>query len=188
MEDLSLHLLDIAENSVAAEASLIVIRIEEDQDRDILVLTVEDNGRGMDRRTLSQALDPFFTTKTVRRIGLGLSLLAEAARAAGGSFHLDSKLGKGTELRATFQLSHIDRQPLGDMSETLSTLIMGNPEVEIHYHHVYNGAEYSLNTAEIRERLGGTSLASIKAVRLIRRDLREGLARIRRNHEPKHPE
>src|SRR4030042_1820663 len=114
MEDLSLHILDIAENSVAAQASKIEIRLSEDTKKDLLLLEVIDNGIGMDEGTQKKALDPFFTSKKVRRFGLGLSLLSESAKAANGHLSIRSKRGRGTRVRADFQYSHIDRKPLGD--------------------------------------------------------------------------
>ena len=135
MEDLSLHILDIVENSVAARADKIEIRTTEDKKKDLLSVEVIDNGFGMDEETTKKALDPFYTTKTVRRFGFGLSLLMEAAKTAGGSFSIESKKGKGTKISATFQLSHIDRQPMGDMGQTMITLILGNPEIDFIYIH-----------------------------------------------------
>src|SRR4030042_5271730 len=119
MEDLSLHIPSIVENSVAARASKIEIRLSEDTRKDILSLEVIDNGIGMDEEIQKKALDPFFTTKKVRRFGLGLSLLSESARAANGHLSIASKRGKGTRIRAVFQYSHIDRKPLGAISQTL---------------------------------------------------------------------
>jgi len=142
MEDLSLHILDIAENSVAARANKIKIQITENTKTDVLSLEIIDNGIGMDEETTKKALDPFYTSKTVRRFGFGLSLLSEATKAANGSFSLESKKGSGTKIRATFQLSHIDRQPLGDMGQTMVTLILGNPEIDFFYVHKKDGIEY----------------------------------------------
>ena len=107
MEDLSLHILDIVENSVKAEAREIRIVIAEDNKADRLFLEIHDNGSGMDEKMRAKALDPFFTTRTTRRVGLGLPLLAQAARESGGTLLLDSAPGKGTIVRAVFQLSHI---------------------------------------------------------------------------------
>ena len=151
MEDLSLHILDIAENSVVAQADKIEIRISEDLDKDLLSIEIIDNGVGMDKETLEKALDPFYTSKTVRRFGFGLSLLSEAAKAANGHFALRSKKGKGTILKADFQHSHIDRQPLGDIGQTLITLIIGNPEIDFIFEHKKNGHVYSLDTRKIKK-------------------------------------
>ncbi len=123
MQDLSLHVLDIVENSIAAGAKNIKITISENIEKDVLTLTIQDNGQGIDKKTLDKVIDPFYSTKKIRRIGLGLSMLAQATKEANGNFHIKSKKGKGTTITATFVHSHIDRKPVGDMTETLITLI-----------------------------------------------------------------
>jgi anti-sigma regulatory factor (Ser/Thr protein kinase) len=133
MQDLSLHILDVAENAIAASASRIEILIAEDTARDLLTLVISDNGRGMDDETLQNALDPFYTTRTTRRIGLGLPLLAQAAREGGGKLEIASQPAHGTTVTATFQLSHPDRKPLGDVAETLRTILAGRPELDLHF-------------------------------------------------------
>lgn len=180
MEDLSLHILDIAENSIRAQARLIRIQIEEDQDKDLLLLTITDDGKGMTEEQTKMVLDPFYTTKTTRRFGLGLSLLAEAARAAGGDLSLQSSTGKGTEVKAFFQLNHIDRQPTGDMSQTLVTLIAGHPDIDFLYSHRVNGDLFSLDTREVKEKLGDVPIRSPEVVSFIRNYISEGLDTIRR--------
>ncbi len=146
MEDMSLHILDIVENSIRADAKEVEIRIDEDVAADRLEVTIRDDGAGMDQATLEKALDPFFTTKTVRKVGLGLSLFREAARATGGDMTVQSKPGKGTRVKATFQHSHVDRQPLGDLTKTLEILIIANPEVRFRYYHRENGEEYRFDS------------------------------------------
>jgi len=133
MEDLSLHLLDIMENSIAASASRIEITIAEDTLGDLLSLEIRDNGKGMDAEARSKALDPFFTTRTTRRVGLGLPLLAQAARQSGGTFELVSEPGRGTTVKAAFQLSHPDMKPLGDIAETLRTILVSRPELDLRF-------------------------------------------------------
>lgn len=180
MEDLSLHILDIAENSVEAQAKRIEIKISEDAKKDLLSLEIADDGKGMDKETLRKALDPFFTTKKVRRFGLGLSLLAEAARAANGKFHIESKPGKGTKVRAIFQMSHIDRKPLGDIARTLIAIIAGHPEINIRYRHQVNGSLYTFDAREIKSHLNGISITSPEAMKYIRNNIKQGLACLRR--------
>jgi DNA mismatch repair ATPase MutL len=149
-EDLSLHILDIAENSVRAQARNIKIKIEEDMSKDLLVLEIKDDGKGMDKDFLRKALDPFSTTKPGRKVGLGLSFLAHAARMANGDLTIDSKEGKGTKIKAFFQHSHLDRQPLGDIKETLTTLIVGNPKINFSFIYKKNKARYSFDTRKLR--------------------------------------
>lgn len=127
MEDLSLHLLDLVENSLNAGANLVEIDIDEQPLADRMTVTINDNGKGMDAQTLARASDPFFTTRTTRRIGLGLSLIKANAEAWGGGMELSSAPGVGTRLHFWFQLGHIDRQPLGDWPGTLLGLIMSRP-------------------------------------------------------------
>ncbi len=119
MEDLSLHVLDVVENSIAAAARRVVIRIVEDTEFDQLLIVIADDGHGMDKETVQRALDPFFSTRGTKRIGLGIPLLAQAARESDGSLELLSEVGTGTTIRARFRLSHPDRKPLGDMPATV---------------------------------------------------------------------
>lgn len=149
MEDLSLHVLDIAENAVAAGARMVDIRIAEDEQADLLTIEIEDDGKGMDVETLRRATDPFFTTKEGKKVGLGLSLLSEAARESEGEVKISSDVGRGTMVRATFKRSHIDLKPLGDMGQTLRALIAGNPGVRFTYAYRKGETEYFLDTAEM---------------------------------------
>lgn len=148
MEDISLHILDIAENSISAGAGRIEIRIDEDQSKDSLTIEIKDDGKGMDEKTLKKAVDPFFTTRTTRKVGLGLSLLAQAARESGGMLDLRSKLGKGTIVKAVFRFSHPDRKPIGDINETIRTLIAGHPGIDFLYEHKKNNSIYRFDTRE----------------------------------------
>jgi len=173
MEDLSLHILDIAENSVAAKADTVEIRITEDIKGDLLSVEVIDNGVGMDEDTVKKVLDPFYTTKTVRRFGLGLPLLSEAAKAANGSFYINSKKGEGTTIRANFQYSHIDRQPLGDIGQTIITLVMGSPGIDLIYVHTKNDHTYTFETRKIRGQLEDIPLISLHGIRAIKKDLQK---------------
>jgi anti-sigma regulatory factor (Ser/Thr protein kinase) len=168
MEDLSLHILDIAENAVNAEATRIDITLCEDDDTDLLTLEIEDNGKGMDSHALERVSDPFFTTRTTRRIGLGLPLLDEAVRMANGSLNVASRVGGGTKVRATFQLSHIDRKPLGRIAETLVALIAGYPQIDISYRHERGDLSVEFSTEEARRRLDGVPLNSSESLRFIR--------------------
>ena len=180
MEDLSLHILDIAENSVKAQAKLITIAIEESKEKDLLTVYIMDDGQGMNEETKAKALDPFFSTKKERRIGLGLSLLKEAALTANGRFSLESEPNRGTEVTATFQASHIDTKPLGDIPQTLITLIVGNPAVDLRYRHKTDESEYVLDTKEIKSQLNGIPINSPEVLHIIKKDIREGLAKLRR--------
>jgi hypothetical protein len=127
----------------------------------------------MDDETVKKVLDPFYTSKTVRRFGLGLPLLSEAAKAANGSLSLSSKKGEGTKLRADFQHSHIDRKPLGDISQTIFTLVMGNPETDFVYVHKKNTHTFRFDTRIIKTELGDTPINSLEGMKKIREHLKQ---------------
>jgi hypothetical protein len=148
MEDISLHLLDILENSIEARARRIEVRIVEDLQQDLLTLEIGDDGRGMDSGTLQRALDPFFTTRATRKVGLGLSMLAESARATGGSLAIDSVPGRGTRVQATFRPRHIDMKPAGDIAQTLLTVLAGHPQVALRYEHFIGQDSFVFDTRQ----------------------------------------
>lgn len=155
MEDLALHLLDVAENALVAGADRIEVRVIEEHEKDVLTMEIQDNGRGMDSETVRRALDPFYTTKEGKRTGLGLPLLAQAAREAGGEMHVRSEPGKGTVVRATFRLSHPDLKPVGDMLETMATLVAGHPTVSFVFEHQQDGVsltEWRSDAAMVSEK------------------------------------
>jgi len=165
LEDLSLHILDIVENSIDAGSDSISIKIDEDTNTDRLTIEIDDNGKGMDAETIKKALDPFYTSKTVRRVGLGLPMFRQAALAAGGEFDIRSVPGRGTQVRAVFQHSHIDRMPLGDVSKTLLTLLMGHPEVQFSYTFRRDDCEWRFDTEEFAS---GDSLSTMDTLQRIR--------------------
>ena len=152
MEDLSLHILDVAENSIMASAGKIEIKITEDKANDLLTIEISDDGKGMDAETLKKALDPFFTTRKTRRVGLGLSMLAQAARQSGGEMDVSSHPNEGTAVRATFRLSHPDCKPMGDIAETVRTLVVAHPEIDFIFEHKSNGSIYRFDSREIKKR------------------------------------
>jgi hypothetical protein len=174
MEDLSLHILDIAENSVAAGASRVLIAVEEDEGRDFMSLLVEDDGRGMSEEEKRRALDPFFTTKG-KKTGLGLPLLAQTAEQCGGALAIEPAPGGGTRVTARFRFSHFDRPPLTKMAETLMTLVFGHPEVKVQYLHRRNGRDFRWTSPPSP---GGTGMLDPEAVLRARRTLKTGLSRI----------
>jgi hypothetical protein len=152
MTELSLNILDIVQNSIRAEADEIRIEISENGKNDIFELSVSDNGNGIPAEILSTVDDPFTTTRTTRKIGLGLPLLKYQAELTGGNLSISSN-GNGTVVKARFGLAHIDRQPLGDITGVLIILISSNPGITISYSHTTDTGTYSFSTAEIREAL-----------------------------------
>jgi hypothetical protein len=168
MEDLSLHILDIAENSITAGAHTISITLTEDTAEDLLTIVVADDGKGMSEEAVGKVADPFYTSRTTRKVGLGLPLFREAAAIANGSLEIRSIPDEGTTIRATFQLSHIDRKPIGNMIETIATLLCSSAEVDVRYVHVRDGNKMIFDSREIREELGSIPLNSIKGLNVIR--------------------
>ena len=158
MLELSLHILDIVNNSVKAGASLIQVTVDEAIRNNLLKISIEDNGCGMDDGFLAHVTDPFQTTRTTRKVGMGLSLFKAAAESTGGGLTIDSKKGVGTRVLVDFVYDHIDRQPLGDMAETMLGLLTSYEAVDFVYHHRVNTAEYTLDTREMKQILGGVSL------------------------------
>ncbi|MDH4027716.1 MAG: ATP-binding protein [Nitrospirota bacterium] len=171
MEDISLHILDIAENCITAQAGRVEIKIAEDTRANLLTVEVNDNGRGMDRELLEHACDPFYTTRTTRRVGLGIPLLAQSARESSGDISVRSEQGKGTWIKATFQYDHIDRRPLGDICQTLIILIMSNPDIDFLYEHRRNDDTYTLDTAELKKELEGVPVNSPEVINFIKNDI-----------------
>ncbi len=175
MEDISLHILDVAENGIRAGAKLLLITVNEDVKHDLLTITIQDNGRGMEPEFLERVLDPFVTTRTTRKVGLGLSLFQQSAREAEGDLVVKSELGRGTTVRVHMRHGHIDRKPMGNMVETMLSLIEGNPEVDFVYTHIKDDNKYVLDTRVLREQLEEVPITSPDVIRLIKEDLESGL-------------
>ena len=177
MKELSLNILDIAENSVRADATLTEIVISENSD--FLSIILKDNGIGMTEKTIESVRGPFFTTRTERKVGMGIPLLEFAAERTGGHIEIESKhidsypLGHGTTVRAFFNKGHIDFAPLGDIISTLITLIQGHPDRDFVFVHKKEGLIISLDTREIRESLGDIPLNTFEVLMWIRDNLRD---------------
>ena len=155
MPEISLSILDVAENSTRAKASLVEIGISIDTKEDVMTLVINDDGCGMTKEQVAHVEDPVFTTRTTRKVGLGVPFLKEAAIAANGTFSIESEVGKGTRVRATFQYSNIDRMPIGDISRTIQQLVIYHPDIDFLYSYYYDGASFNLDTRQMREILGG---------------------------------
>ena len=173
MRELSLNILDIAQNSLSAGAGLVTLTVDEDSGADSLTLRVEDDGRGMDADTLHRVRDPFYTTRTTRKVGMGIPLFRMAAEMTGGSLDIVSEPGKGTAVTASFSLSHIDRMPLGDMAGTVTALIRLNPGVDFVYRHTVDGRSFEMDTRELRAQLGDVPLSEPDVMEWIDGYLRE---------------
>lgn len=178
MKELSLHILDIAKNSVKAKATLIGITIVEDEKENLLTIEITDNGCGMSPEFLAEVRDPFKTTRTTRKVGMGISLFEAAAVQCGGRLEISSELGVGTTLKTYFEHNNIDRAPLGDMAGTMQTLISGSPEIDFLYKHLKNGNEFILDTAEMRETLSGVPLDTPEVLMWVADYVNEGLSEL----------
>ena len=179
MQEISLNILDIVQNSIRAEATLIEILIEETPSTDVFAFTVKDNGCGMDEEMVKRVTDPFVTTRTTRKVGLGISLLKSLAQQAGGDISLESQVGVGTVIRADFSYSHIDRQPLGDISAVMVSLISMNPTIDFVYTHSFEKEQFVLDTRELRKILGNeVSFIEISVATWIGEFINSGLEEI----------
>lgn len=173
MRDISLHVLDLVQNSLTAKADHIEVVLDEDVERNLLRLTVRDNGCGMSKLQCRSALDPFYTTRTTRRVGLGLPLLLAATERAGGQLELQSQVGKGTVVTAVFVYDHLDRAPIGDMSLTLMSIIALNEQCQFTYRHRRSGREFILSSEALREELAGIPLDHPQVAAWLRDYVRE---------------
>jgi anti-sigma regulatory factor (Ser/Thr protein kinase) len=180
LREISLHLLDIAENSVAAGAHTIQITIEEDLHNDRLKASIQDNGRGMDEQLLARVTDPFVTSRTTRKVGLGIPLLKAAAEACDGALRISSIPGQGTCLEVEFQRSHIDRMPLGDVAGTFLTMLIAYPQVHWIFRYRADQAEFTFDDEPIKRELEGIALTEPSILGFIRQLLQEGVASVQR--------
>ena len=175
MRELSLHILDIVENGITAGADCIHIDVIESRVEDFLTIKIRDNGRGIPAEKLDKLKDPFVTSRTTRRVGLGLPLLAAAAERCDGKLEVEAGTISGTEVTATFRYSHIDRAPMGDMASTMATLLMGNPQIDFVYTHVIDGQEFILDTRELKKELGDHSLEDPMVIHQLGKSIRTSL-------------
>lgn len=173
MTELSLNVLDIAQNSVKAKASLIEISVDISTAENRLVIIIKDNGCGMDEETVKKVIDPFYTTRTTRKVGLGVPFFKMSAEMTGGSFNIASEKGKGTEVTAEYVLDSIDRMPLGDMPATIETLVLYNTDIDFIYRYGVDGESFELNTVQMKDILGGVPLDMPDVAEYIKEFLRE---------------
>lgn len=173
MPEISLNILDVAQNSVSAKASLIKISIIADTVSDTLTVSIEDNGCGMNEEQVKRVTDPFYTTRKTRKVGLGVPFFKLAAESSGGSFDINSVEGKGTVVTAVFGFSNIDRMPLGDINGTIHTLIRYNTDIDFVYRYQVNDKSFELDTREFKKILGDVKLDSYEVSEYIKEFLCE---------------
>lgn len=178
MREISLHIMDIVQNSITAQAGCIKVRVCVDSKRDLLCVEIEDDGRGMDSEYLARVTSPFVTARSTRKVGLGIPLFKAGCERADGSFEIESEPGAGTKVCGVYTLSHLDRPPMGDLAETLHTIAVCNPNLDFVFEATCAGKTFLCSTAEIKEKLGGVSLAEPEVLTWLIGYLREGIHEI----------
>ncbi len=178
MKDISSHILDIVQNSISADADSIQISVEKNIEKNILKLLIIDNGKGMDKEFLEKVSDPYSTTRTTRKVGMGLALLKQHAERTKGYLKIESEINFGTEVKAEFELNNIDRQPIGDIAGTIVLLSAANPEIEFTYNHIYNESKYSFNTKEIKSVLGDMEISNPAIRKYLKEMINENISEI----------
>ncbi len=180
MKELSLHILDIAENSVNADANTVSINIEEDSRKNLLNIIIQDDGKGMDSEMLRMVTDPFITTRTTRKVGLGIPFLKEAAEACNGQFSITSQPGKGTCVESSFQRDHIDRMPMGAIQNTFLDLLVGFPDVHWIFKYRIDEEEFDLDSEPIHKTLDGIPLSDPAVLKYLKNEIENGIKRVQR--------
>ena len=175
MKELSLHILDITQNSIRAGASLVKLTINENVDDNLLEIIIEDNGKGIPADKLPSITDPFVTTRTTRRVGLGLSLFKDAAEGCYGRFEIHSEENVGTRVYASFAYDHIDRMPLGNMADTMCILMGCNEQINFSFTYRVGEKAFTVSTAQLQEILAGVPLNTPQVMDFIRGYIKENM-------------
>lgn len=178
MRELSLHILDLIQNSIEAGASKVKVQIEENMAADYIDVTVSDNGKGMEPNLLKKVFDPFVTSRKTRKVGLGLPLIKMSAEHCGGYLTIQSSPGKGTHVNFRFKHSHWDRPPLGDIAQTIRNVIVSNPDLKFSYLHKVDDQMFQLDSGKIREILGDIPLSHPVMLTWLTGYLTEGIANL----------
>ncbi|HIS03898.1 MAG TPA: ATP-binding protein [Candidatus Pullichristensenella avicola] len=182
MPELALHILDLVQNSVSAGATRVTVTIVYNTQQDTLTIAIEDDGKGMTPELLERVESPFTTTRTTRKVGLGIPLFKQLAQMCEGSLTIDSAVGKGTKTQACFRASHMDLPPLGDVRGTIETLVIANPErPDFCFIYRVDGEEFVFDTAVVREALGGLPLNEPEIVEWIGQYVAEGIGEVERS-------
>ena len=176
MKELSLNILDVAKNSVTAGATKIEILVEETPER--ITITIADNGCGMTPEFVKRVTDPFTTTRTTRKVGMGLPLMKMEATMSGGDLSIESQVGKGTTVKSWFDPRNIDMPPLGDITSSVTALIQGSPDIDFIFTHRTPAGEYTLDTGEIRQIMGDIPLSEPEVIAWLTDYLRENESNI----------
>lgn len=175
MDELALHILDIAYNSLRANATLIQIFIEDSQKQNKIHIEIKDNGDGMDKQTIQRVVDPFYTTRTTRKVGLGIPLLKQNTELTGGYLTIDSSLHQGTCVICEFVKDHIDTPIMGNMIETMLTLIQANENIDYEFIYKTDDFEFIMNTKDMKDILGDVKINSPEVIVWLKDFMKEGL-------------
>lgn len=175
MEELCAHIMDLLANSVSAQAHHIEVHLVETRETGQLVLKIIDNGIGMNDEMAQKVQSPFFSTKLGRKVGLGIPLLKGTAETTGGTFSLRSTPGKGTEITATFNTHHPDLPPVGNLKDTILVSVISNPDIDFTFLCRYNGVDFTLNTTEIKDILGGVPINHPEVINFLAKYIDEHL-------------
>lgn len=180
MNDLSLHILDIMQNSISAGASSISLLICVDEVRDLLTISIADNGKGMTRAQLDKLEDPFFTSRTTRKVGLGIPLFKQSAVQSGGGLKVESEVGVGTTVTATFGYANIDRPPLGNVANAFALMVSCNPKIRFELKYIDQGKEYIVDSFEVKDVLGGMPLHDASVIKMVTEMIEENINDLKR--------
>ncbi|MFQ6794099.1 ATP-binding protein [Thomasclavelia sp.] len=175
MQEIAMNILDIAYNSIRAKASLIKILILDSSKQNIIEIKIIDNGKGMDQKTIDRVCDPFYTTRTTRKVGLGIPMFKESIEATGGHFKISSTLNVGTEVVGCFVKDHIDRPPMGNIVDTLITLIQADEKIDYLFEYKTDDFNFILDTKEVKEILGDVLINEPEIIIWLKDYIKEGL-------------
>jgi hypothetical protein len=178
VEDICFHLTDLVQNSVAAGATTIRLDMVESGEQDTLAMEIADNGRGMDKETLEKVQDPFFTTKSYKKVGLGIPLFKATAQACRGDFAISSDVGRGTEVKARMQKSHLDCPPLGNLPETLLSLLVSLDAIDLQFSYRSDRGEFSISSGAVRQQVGDLHFSHPDVFKFLREYIDDGLGAV----------
>lgn len=181
MKELAMHVYDLMENSTAADSTLVKLTIRDSLKENVYDFTIEDNGKGMTPEFMSRVTDPYTTSRTTRRVGLGLPLIKMNTENCGGGMTLKSEVGVGTTLHFWFQHDHWDRPPMGDLSGTVVMLAAAHQDIRIVYRHITDEGEYVFDTDEVKSALGGMDMNDVKVMGWLKEMVQENLEAIKYN-------
>jgi len=179
LKDIALHILDILQNSIGAEADEINVEVVEDPKKNVFMFRITDNGHGMSAETLEKVTDAYYTSRTTRKVGLGLALLKQNTEAAGGRLNIDSEPGNGTILTATFAHDHVDRPPDGDLGGIMAITLCAHPEINFTFTYNTPLKSYALSTAEIKKELDDVPMTTPGVSKFVKEMMNENILNVK---------